>query len=79
MTTRRLLEISAPRNADAEPIQLRLLTRAGHPPVLVPPFAAMFDLFWLSPIVQESPAPHPLRDFRHVARIFAESMGVGRS
>jgi hypothetical protein len=79
MIARRLIEISTPRGADEPLIPLRLLTRPGHPPVLVTPFAAVFGLFWLSPIVQESPAPMPMRDFRHSARIFAESTAVGRS
>jgi hypothetical protein len=47
MTARRLIEISAPRDAAAEPIPLRLVTRAGHPPTFIPPLDAMFDLFWL--------------------------------
>jgi hypothetical protein len=72
MTARRLIEISAPRDADAQTIPLRLITRAGHPPALVPPPEFVFDLFWLHGITVESPAPLPARRFDHVAKILAQ-------
>jgi hypothetical protein len=79
VTTRRLIEISAPRSADAPTIPLRLFERPGHPPMLVPPLEWCLDLFWLHGIVVESPAPMPTRDFRNTARIFCTSESVGRS
>jgi hypothetical protein len=72
MITRRLIEISAPRDANALTIPLRLVTRAGHPPMLIPPLEWCFDLFWLHGITVESPAPLPARRFDHVAKILAQ-------
>jgi hypothetical protein len=76
---RRLIELSVPRSADAPPIVLHILSRAGWPEVLVPPLADAIDLYWLMPPVVEGPAPMPTRDFTNTARIFCTTTSVGRS
>jgi hypothetical protein len=71
--------ISEPAPTAAPPIALRPITRPGWPTFMTPPLEVALSLAWLSPIVRESPAPEPTRGYAHVARIFCESEGLGRS
>jgi hypothetical protein len=52
-----------------EALALRVHLRKDHPPAYVPTDPLAW--FWLSPIVIESPAPMPVRDFSHVPGVLA--------
>lgn len=60
----------APRPPE-ESLSLRLHRRPGHPPAYIATDPC--EWWWLAPLIIESPAPSPVRDFRHVAHVLADS------